>query len=60
MTEVTSVLRFLIMDLTEVDCMWCQTVEPLISHRFTREQLPECYRRLDQGAKDIVGAVFNW
>lgn len=35
-------------------------VEPLISHRFAKDELPECYRRLDEGAKDIVGAVFHW
>jgi threonine dehydrogenase-like Zn-dependent dehydrogenase len=35
-------------------------IEPMITHQFDWQQLPEVYRRLDQGDQSIVGAVINW
>ncbi|MAF65271.1 MAG: hypothetical protein CMJ84_06390 [Planctomycetes bacterium] len=35
-------------------------IEPMITHQFDWQQIPEVYRRLDQGDHSIVGAVFNW
>ena len=33
---------------------------PMLTHRFTWDQLPEVYRQLDEGDQSIVGALFDW
>lgn len=33
---------------------------PMITHRFTAEEIPEVYRRLDEGDDTMVGVVINW
>lgn len=35
-------------------------IDPMITHEFTWRDLPEVYRRLDQGDTDILGAVIHW
>jgi threonine dehydrogenase-like Zn-dependent dehydrogenase len=35
-------------------------VAPLVTHTFDRQELPDIYARLEQGDRDIVGAVFRW
>ena len=35
-------------------------IDPMITHEFTWRDLPEVYRRLDQGDTDILGAVIRW
>ena len=36
------------------------TLEPMITHRFTWQALPDIYRRLDQGERELVGIVVDW
>ena len=35
-------------------------IEPMITHRVPWQQLPEMYRRLDQGDLSILGVVVDW
>lgn len=35
-------------------------VQPMITHRFGWRELPDVYRRLDEGDRSIVGAVIDW
>ena len=35
-------------------------IEPMITHRVPWDQLPEMYRRLDQGDLSILGVVVDW
>ena len=35
-------------------------IDPMITHEFTWRDLPEVYRRLDQGDTDILGAIIRW
>ncbi len=36
------------------------TIAPMVTHRLDWHQLPEVYRRLDQGETDMVGVVLRW
>jgi len=36
------------------------SIRPMLTHRFAWHELPEVYRRLDEGDRSIVGAVFDW
>ena len=35
-------------------------IEPMITHRVPWHQLPDMYRRLDQGDLSILGVVVDW
>ena len=35
-------------------------VDPMITHEFSWQDLPDVYHRLDQGDTDILGAVIRW
>ncbi len=35
-------------------------LEPMITHRVAADELPEMYRRLDEGDSSIVGTVLSW
>ena len=35
-------------------------IQPMITHRVPRQELPEIYRRLDQGDLSILGVVVDW
>ena len=35
-------------------------IDPMITHKFTWQDLPTVYHRLDQGDTDILGAVIRW
>ena len=35
-------------------------IEPMITHRVPWRQLPEMYRRLDEGDLSILGVVVDW
>ena len=35
-------------------------IDPMITHEFRWDELPEVYARLDQGDADILGAVIRW
>ena len=35
-------------------------IDPMITHEFNRDDLPDVYARLDQGDTDILGAVIRW
>lgn len=35
-------------------------IDPMITHEFRWDELPEVYARLDRGDRDILGAVIRW
>ena len=35
-------------------------IDPMITHEFNWDDLPDVYARLDQGDTDILGAVIRW
>jgi threonine dehydrogenase-like Zn-dependent dehydrogenase len=35
-------------------------VRPMLTHHFSSHELPDVYRRLDQGDRIIVGAIIKW
>jgi threonine dehydrogenase-like Zn-dependent dehydrogenase len=35
-------------------------IAPMITHRFAWRDLPQVYRRLDEGERDLVGVVLDW
>ena len=35
-------------------------IAPLITHHFSRQQLPDVYSRLDEGDAGLIGAVIHW
>ena len=35
-------------------------IEPMVTHRFDWQQLPQVYHRLDQGDSQMVGIVIRW
>ena len=36
------------------------SIEPMITHRFSWRELPEVYRRLDEGVPEMAGVVLDW
>jgi threonine dehydrogenase-like Zn-dependent dehydrogenase len=35
-------------------------IGPMLTHRFSWEELPEVYHRMDEGDRSIVGAIIDW
>ena len=35
-------------------------IRPMLTHRFSWQELPDVYQRLDEGDRSIVGAIIDW